>query len=302
MIPTFPNFKKIELTDRKDIEKLTSKFPPYADFNFSNMWAWDLKDEMGFSVLNGNLVVKFTDYLNGQPFLSFIGDNMVNETVRGLVAFSIKNYKIDILKLVPETVVNLLDKKEFKVTPDVDSRDYIYSIPKLATMDAWPKSTISKGIRRFTRESPDYVIQKNSIEEIFEKEYFEMFQRWSENKNVSNHLELNEYQAFKRLFELKDNSLKIISLYKNNLLLGFDIYETCSQKYVLSHFCKADTSYHENINSLLNWEEAKIFNTQGLFYFNWQQDLGIPGLRKSKAKYKPDLFLKKFIVQIMSNE
>ncbi len=296
MIPLFPDFKKLELNDKKDVEKFTSKFSPYADFNFSNMWAWDLKGEMGLSTLNDNLVVKFTDYLTGHPFLSFIGDSLVNETARELIAFSLKNYKNGILKLIPETVINLLDKSEFDVISDLDSRDYIYSIPRLATMDLWPKN-LSKGIRRFIREYPDYIIRQNSIEEISENEYLRIFQKWSENKNIDNYSGLNEYQAFKRLFELKDNNLKIISLYKSNLLLGFDICEICSEKYVLSHFCKGDTSYHENVNSLLNWEEAKFFNTQKMLFLNWQQDLGIPGLRKSKAKYKPDSFLNKFIIK-----
>ncbi len=32
MIPKFPNFKKIELSDRADVEKFTLKYPPYSDF------------------------------------------------------------------------------------------------------------------------------------------------------------------------------------------------------------------------------------------------------------------------------
>jgi len=52
MIPEFPQFKNLELTDKIDVEKFTSKFPPYSDFNFVSMWSWDIKGEMrmrGFS-------------------------------------------------------------------------------------------------------------------------------------------------------------------------------------------------------------------------------------------------------------
>ena len=128
MLPEFPNFKKIELTDKKDVEGFTSKFPPYSDFNFSNIWAWDLKKEMGLSILNNNLVVRFTDYVNGQSFLSFFGDNMVNETTEDLILFSEKNYKINFLKLVPEIVANLLDKSGFDIIPDTDSSYYLDNI------------------------------------------------------------------------------------------------------------------------------------------------------------------------------
>lgn len=78
MIPKFPKFKHIELIDKEEIEKITQKFPPYSDFNFISMWSWDIKVEMIISKLNNNLVVRFTDYLTGYPFFSFLGDNMVN--------------------------------------------------------------------------------------------------------------------------------------------------------------------------------------------------------------------------------
>ena len=92
MIPEFPQFKKLELSDRKDLEKFTSKFPPYSDFNFVSMWAWDTKGEMQISQLNGNLVVQFTDYINGKPFFSFLGDSLVLDTIKTLLDFSKKNF------------------------------------------------------------------------------------------------------------------------------------------------------------------------------------------------------------------
>ena len=75
MLPEFPKFKSIDLTDKKEIEEINKKFPPYSDFNFVSMWCWDIKGEMHISILHDNLVVKFTDYLTGDPFFSFFGNN-----------------------------------------------------------------------------------------------------------------------------------------------------------------------------------------------------------------------------------
>lgn len=75
MIPEFPKFKHIELIDKEEIEQITHKYPPYSDFNFVSMWSWDIKGEIRISKLNNNLVVRFTDYLSGNPFFSFLGDN-----------------------------------------------------------------------------------------------------------------------------------------------------------------------------------------------------------------------------------
>lgn len=297
MIPTFPEFKKLELADKKDVEKFTAKFTPYADFNFSNMWAWDLKGEMKFSILNDNLVVKFTDYLTGEPFYSFLGKNMVNETARALIMLSEKDCKTDILKLIPEVVIDSLDKSEFDIIPDKDSFEYVYSVQRMAKMNAWPKSTISKNIRRFIEEDLNFVVKHNLINEISKDEYLKMFQKWSENKNIKNYKELNEYRAFERFFKLKNDNIRIISLYKNDFLIGFDVYEMCSFGYALSHFSKIDTSQYHALSTILNWEEAKFLDMEKIQYINWQQDLGILGLRKSKMKYKPDLFLNKFFIK-----
>ncbi len=54
MIPEFPNFKKLELSDREEVESVTNKFPPYSDFNFTSMWCWDINEDMRLSKLNGN--------------------------------------------------------------------------------------------------------------------------------------------------------------------------------------------------------------------------------------------------------
>lgn len=297
MIPQFPQFKKLELTDKKEVEKFTKKFPHYSDFNFFNMWIWNSGERMKLSILNNNLIVQFIDYVNGQPFLSFIGDNMINETAKELIIFSEKNYKTDILKLVPGTVVEFLDKNQFDITNDDDSRDYVYSISHLSEMNSWPQNSSGKRIRQFIKKYPEYVIKQYSIKDISKDEYIGMFKRWADNKKIEDHFNLNEYKAFKKLLEINDKNIKITSLYVKDILIGFTVMEIDGEDYAISHFAKADISYHSSVYEVLNWEESKILNSQGIKYYNWEQDLGIKGLQKSKLKYKPSLFLNKFFVK-----
>jgi len=298
IIPEFPNFKEIELSDKAYIKSLTSKFKPYSDFNFTAIWSWswDMNQKMMLSQLNKNLVVLFNDYVSRQHFLSFIGDNKVSETALQLIEYSEKNYKIGLLKLIPEEIANVLSKSEFIIDPDRDSYDYIYSIKDLANMDKWSGESQSRAIRKFIREHPNYTIKQYSISEIVKDEYLEMFKRWSKNKNINNPFELNEFKAFKKFFQNDDDNIKIVSLFVDNILIGFNIYEIISDDYANCSFSKADTKYHSSIYDMLDWEEAKILNNKKIKYYNWEQDLGISGLRYSKEKYKPLFFLKKFIV------
>lgn len=302
MIPDFPQFKPIEFSDKEEVERLTYKFSNYSDFNFVSLWSWDIKGEMAISKLNGNLVVRFTDYLNGQPFFSFIGDKRVNDTARELIFFSEKYYKKNLLKFVPEDIAKRLKKEHFDVQIDPDAHDYVYAIDHLVNMHEWKDHSSSKSIRKFLREHPNYSIKHSSIQKIKKEEHLELFQKWAKAKNIENYLELTEYKSFTRTLEIKDDALRVVSLYVEDVLIGFTVFEIVSGGFAISHFAKTDKHYHSKASDLLNWEEAKILDSHGVKYFNWEQDLGIPGLRKSKEKYKPILLLKKVVVSAKKTE
>ncbi len=82
MIPQFPDFKHVEVDDREAVEAHTHRYEPYSDFNFTSLWAWDTSGERMISELNGNLVVRFTDYSTHEPFLSFLGDSQTEHTAK----------------------------------------------------------------------------------------------------------------------------------------------------------------------------------------------------------------------------
>jgi hypothetical protein len=58
MLPEFPKFKSIEISDKEDVEKITKKYPPYSDFNFVSMWSWDIKGDMRVSTFAINSMGK----------------------------------------------------------------------------------------------------------------------------------------------------------------------------------------------------------------------------------------------------
>ncbi len=296
MIPEFPKFKKLELSDKKDIESFTHKHPPYSDFNFANMWAWDIHHKIRISMLNKNFVVLFSDYVHGEQFLMFIGKNKISETAKRLIEFSEKYHQTNVLKFIPEEIAHILEKEGYVVRPDRDAHDYVYSVAHLAKMDCWPGSGISKRIRQFIKLYPDYVIKKSSVHEILKDEYEKIFKKWAKNKKVDDHFELNEYKAFKRFLQISCKNTKVVSMYIHNALVGFALHGTLPNHCAISHFIKSDTGLHCGINDVLNWEEAKYLLEKGVKYYNWEQDLGIPGLRYSKEKYNPSLLMKKFII------
>jgi len=296
-LPKFPNFKPLEILDKKIIEAITNKFPPYSDFNFLSLWSWNIQGETRISQLHGNLVVRFTDYLTGQPFYSFLGNNRINDTVNALFELSREEKIPQILKLIPEDSIKNLDKNRFKLEEDRDNFDYIYPIEKLKTYDG----NKLRGRRNFCNRFKNKYSAKVKIIEIPNQDVIlSLFLLWAKNKGRTPDEVKNEQEALKKCLLIKNNAdIIIIGIFIKEELIAFSICDVLRPKYVILHFEKADERY-EGIYSFLMQENAKIFSVNGFKYINFEQDLGIPGLRLSKKSFYPAFFLKKYTIKNFS--
>ena len=78
---------------------------------------------MQISQLNGNYVIRFINYLTGEPFYTFLGENKVDETAKELLELSKKEgLKVE-LRLIPEDSMVGLDKNVFTIEEDPDNND-----------------------------------------------------------------------------------------------------------------------------------------------------------------------------------
>lgn len=300
MLPMFPQFKNLELSDKGDVERITLAFPPYSDFNFVSMWSWDISGEMRLSQLNDNLVVRFTDYLTSDPFYTFLGNNKVNETAEGLMELASKEGLDTRLKLVPEISVGELDAQNLCIEEDRNHFDYILCLNKLADFKGQLRGH-SGFARRFIEQYSERISTKileldmpEDKAEIASLTTIWMGNKFNQNKTFLDHLE----DAIKRFLLIQDQSEKnlvSIGVFFDEKLVAFTINELVDQDYCVCHFMKADNSF-KGIYSYLVRETSRILLTTGRKYINFEQDLGLPNLRQSKKTFKPITFLKKFTV------
>ncbi len=312
MLPEFPKFKKLEISDKKDIEIISDEYPPYSDFNFISMWAWNINDDLQVSQLNNNLIVRFTDYLSGAKFYSFLGNHKVNETSDTLLEFSKKQGIKPVLRLVPEEAVKSMDRNKFNIVEEPNHFDYIYSIKNIADYIGSEYKKHRKMTRRF-KDKHEFEVQLIDLTEEKNKKLLrDLVDQWSKNKKekadtTHNYKELddlkNESIAFDKLLSSPTNllqSLVCFAIFVEGKLASFILSEKLSNNYCLSHFGKANTAF-EGISQFLMQAHANLFLDMGIHYHNDEQDLGLTNLRFSKNSYRPEVFLKKYSIAFMDD-
>jgi hypothetical protein len=306
MIPVFPDFKKLELTDKEDVEKFTSEFPPYSDFNFTSLWIWDTNGKRMLSQLNGNLIVCFTDYLTSKLVFSFLGTNKIEQTTRSIIDFAKKTKASPILSFISEEIAKNLSNSDFYIEEDRDNFDYIFSTSQLSAFRGMKYKTKRHEVNKFLTLYPNVVFKsENSISPILREHIVSLLQKWTVKKESN--LEIDnlgfgsEKKALNKMLETENKNLLVFTCSLNDNLIGFEIDEILSSKYAVAHFSKVNTFY-KGINDFLNMKLSQHLNSIGVEFCNWEQDLGLENLRKSKMSYSPINFLKKYKVSLINNK
>ncbi len=301
MIPEFPQFKKLELSDKKEIEKFTIKFPPHSSFNFTNIWAWNIRGDRKISKLNDNLVIFFTDYDTENPFLSFLGINKCEDTVLQLINFANKSGLSPKLRFITEESIKYLNSDNFIIEEDRDNFDYIFYCSELSELKGVKFKNQRHLAARFIREYPDSTFKLKDFSNLSVQEKINfVLTQWENGKKMQNkRYDLRfEEKALYRLFEsVGSHNLILSCVFLNDIMLGFSIDEILPNQNAIAHFIKADNSFR-GIYEFLNNELAKYLITLGVVSWNWQQDLNIENLRKTKISYRPVSFLKKYTVSL----
>jgi hypothetical protein len=302
MLPKFPEFKKLELTDKKEIEKITTQYPPYSDFNFVSMWSWDIKGEMRVSDLNGNLVVRFTDYVDQKKvFYSFLGKYKVEETAATLLELSKKEKLEPILALVPEDSVVELDKEKFSIVEDRDHFDYIYHTATLMNLTGNKLRNKRNQVGYFIKKFPKAEIRLLNLGDTETRDdIIRLYKKWFSYKILDNffqNYEHHELEAIKRLFISYDKfNLISVGIFEKNKLVAFFINELTESSYCLGLIAKAEISM-QGIYAFLRKKNAEIISSFNKEFMNDEQDLGIEKLRDAKMQFRHHSFLKKYKVQ-----
>lgn len=298
----FPNTKKITLVDYKEIEQFISKFPPYNDFEFTSLWTYNTSNRNTYTFLNDNLVIKIQDFVSGEFFYSFLGTNKVKDTIDILLKKSHEENIVESLYLVPEICIKSEPNLSnfYSVNEDPNSFDYILSVSELSALSGSAYHDKRYMVNKFLKTYPHHqAVMLDLNLKLVQDSMIGLFYKWEKQSSKTRTETQIELTALNKLFDLtKLNKITGIGVIVNNELVGFSTYNIVQEKYAIISFEKGDYSF-SGIYEYLKYQTARQLNNLGCEYINYEQDLGIPGLRNAKKSWNPKFYLKKYIIKSM---
>ena len=290
MIAHFPDFTPLRLEHKSEIEKITNEFEPYSDFNFVSLFSWDTNDNTQVSTLHGNLVIKLKDYTSDKTIYSLIGKTKIHESVEALLEMTGE------LNLVPEIVADQVPSSGYLMDEEEDNFDYIYKLVDLAELNGNGYKKKRNKINQFTNELQEVVTVETltDIDEGLLEEIEGVFVQWCFEGGKPPKTTVDEGVAILRACRnLKELDLHITTVRIKGKLKAFSVNEMVGDNYAVCHFEKTVMA-HNNIGPFIVQQVAQYLVKKGCIYVNWEQDLGIAGLRQIKRSYLHSSFLKKY--------
>jgi len=287
----FPRFKTLVIDDCPLIAAYVRQFPIYSDFNAVSLFTWGVNNSVRFSFSGQNLIVMFRDYTTKTPSYSILGDGDTKEVILEVA----KSLSVNTFERVPELVIkNLtLDNTRINIKPTRDEDDYVYRLEDLVRLEG-------PSYRKFRRSLSNFQ-SKNTVRPILKQltgtEYYSQItglaKRWRSIRNRGFETSSSEYFAIRRALRHSSKlPIDIWGLITNDTLVGFIITEDIDDTTVL-HFEKADTTM-PGLGAFLKHSVFMELRNRGQRLLNYEQDLGLPGLRSAKLSLKPVDFMRKY--------
>lgn len=298
MIPYFPHFRPLGLDVRAAYCQYTARFPCYSEFNFIDLYAWDLEDAVEICMLNDNLVVKRADYLSRKASLSFIGENQVQATIETLLDFAEKLTGTPVLQSVPEMGIQQDGMQHLRIEEERHNADYILDVAAQINLPGSQYSDRRTKLRRFIRNYGDVATHRllDPTSPQTQVLIWELFERWAQRHCKQAEDITDERAAMQKLLDkCAGFNLQIMGVFDRKKLIAFTINEILPNGYALGHFHKADHDY-KGVFDYTVTTSSQYAKEAGCSYMNIEMDLGIDTLRQAKRQLCPIAFLKKLTV------
>jgi len=290
VIPQYPKIRPLEIEDCVKISHYLKDYSPtICELNLANLIIWKKFDNYQITLINDNLCIKADSILGESYFFEPVGKHKIEETVQTCL----KNDGE--ISRASEKLTSQLSHEKYTIKELRDQEDYIYLTTKLAELKGKGFDGKRNHIKKFKKICPDckFIPLTNK----HEKEALNLFEKWSSNKDSGPLPYDAQRKAIENAFKYYDQ-LGLLGgafIIKGDFA-GFILGSHLNHETATLHFSYGDKQYYGISQALLNSACETIFHNYK--YVDLEQDLGIPGLRKSKLSYHPFKMEKKYEVKL----
>jgi uncharacterized protein len=282
VIEKYPNLIDITI-DLRPV--LHSRFQSLADgiseFTFAGIYLFRNRHNYRLSELPGELLL-----ISGKD-----GDKIFFMLPFGLPDTEVLKSlfeRFGAMKTVSEAQAKILSQAGYVVIEDRDNFDYLYYREELMNFSGRKFHTQKNLVNRFLKNNKCEV--KPLLEE-YKDDAIEVLEQWKQ-QNVDE----GDYHAAKEALE----NMEILQLcggiyYINDKAVAYNLGEEIARgKWFAIHFEKAITNpEYKGLYQFITQSFTSLL-PEKYEMVNREQDLGMPGLRKSKESYNPDGFVRKY--------
>lgn len=307
MIPSFPEWKRVELSDREEIRLLTRPFLPNADHSVALLWSWNAGGEIRVSRQGSHLLLRVQNPNTGIPSFSFCGDDdALGNTANRLLDVAAKELPVPELRLMSEQVVKRLNAEYFEITDDPAAADYLLSAQALAELDgplyASKRHACSKFCRQHVPETRELDLGSVAVvDSVLELSTTWLNHRLFAGRPLETHGTWavgEDHAALERMMcAPRDLDIVGVGTWARDRLVAFTLTELLPPPYAIVHFIKAETTLSGVVDHSFRETARILWREHRRTVLNFEEDCGVAGLRKYKLSLRPFAFLRKHSVR-----
>lgn len=294
-------FHRLALSDRQVMQAVTlHSGRRNCNYTFANLVGWKFLFGTEVCVLENAVVLRYT-FDGRQAYMVCTAEGLSQELVEDLLHDS--NGDLTLIGLEDSQVAQLsMPDTCFSISaePLRNQYDYIYRRTDLATLHGRHLDAKRNHINRFRAEHPDF--QYRPLTPGLFDECRRLTEIWQEEKNQSGNGNKNEtIDAEHRVMENIFSNWDVLGMTGGSIMVdGRMVAFTYGSAVTTDTFdvCVEKADRHINGSfAIINQQFAEHLPDQ-FVYINREEDMGLPGLRKSKMSYHPEILLSCNIVKI----
>jgi hypothetical protein len=299
-VPEFPYFRPIELGDRDIFRDIFKRYrPEVSEYSFTNLFIWRTHYKFQWSLFKKDwLMIVCRNSEDSIYAMQPVGPASRRDAVIKLLEWLREEKKTDNPRIerADERLISELEGEgHFTINTARDHFDYVYLINDLAQLSGNRYRSQRNHINRLLRSYP-FSYSRLSSKHIHA--CIELQEKWCQLRRCEEDLNLlGEWDAVLEIlehFDILGVEGGVITI--DGKIMAFTVGEMLNDTTFVVHIEKADPEI-PGLYQIINQRFCEK-SMQDAVYVNREQDLGLPGLRKTKMSYYPDHFVNKYSITL----